>query len=83
MKPPEMPIEVIDDAWVEHGLDECGAVEFAKAIIAARDKQWTEMLGEPVAWQWVDVDGLTKTIRMNPHIEHATPLYAPKQEKPE
>ena len=31
--------------------------EYTRAIIAARDAQWREMLGEPVAWQTFDGEG--------------------------
>ena len=46
MKPPAMTDEQIR-ALAPDTLDEWSV--HARAIIAARDKQWQEMLGEPVA----------------------------------
>jgi hypothetical protein len=54
-----------------------------QAIIAARDKQWTEMLGEPCCHV---SNYTTNEVYWNPGFEHVTlgsPLYAPKREKPE
>jgi hypothetical protein len=60
--------------------------EYMQAIIAARDKQWSEMLGEPVAWGWVGRDGCVRDcIAPDTHAmkegEYTIPLYAIKESK--
>ena len=109
MTPPDMTDEQImcvacaspirDTYWLSPKLetypDEVREITaFAKAIIAARDKQWAEMLGEPVAYlAWRD--GKPSYEGDDAVCEEAVwpvedgdnrtsmPVYAPKQEKPE
>jgi len=97
MKPPEM---TADDFLKLPSFDYdspqlIAEMEFAKAIIAARDKQWTEMLGEPVPLE--SSEEAAKLIKAmlfeygypaNPTNAaragwRACRLYAPKKEKPE
>ena len=99
MTPPEMTdeqiIEASEDVWgSELDYKHLAEIKFAQAIIAARDKQWSEMLGEPVAWiAQHDETGRTTFVDQtqlnwgwaagNTNYTVLFPLYAPKQEKPE
>jgi cytochrome c553 len=71
-----------------------GYLHFARAIIAARDKQWADMLGEPVSkcaqchreyTHGKSTAGCPKCAKglAIPESEFREPLYALKQGKPE
>jgi len=82
MKPTPMSdehIHSICDVW-----DYTGTMPI-RAVIAARDKQWAEMLGEPVGWMsktggFIDAHEKRNTAFAYTHA-YTIPLYAPKQEQ--
>jgi hypothetical protein len=88
MKPAPMRHENIMEIFTTHMHKDL--VDTARAIIAARDKQWQDMLGEPVAMiiesHEVDADDvLTHDIdyfqdEIDP-LPVGTNLYAPKETK--
>jgi len=80
MTPPEMTDEQIAEIANSCRWSNTYHVDFAKAIIAARDKQWAEMLGEPVAFRFKCPDGYN--YEQENDNGGGEPLYA-KQEKPE
>jgi hypothetical protein len=91
MTPPDMTDEQIKEiASTPCAIPGSYVHSFAQAIIAARDKQWADMLGEPIGWRnnlnycvQFRSDEMTPEIVAGYMTPQWTWLYAPKQEKPE
>ena len=86
MKPVPMPRDEIE--CIDSGM--CGEREFseafAEAIIAARDKQWQEMLGEPTAYMCKSTKDVVHADEVGDSVPNWTDyytvaLYAPKEQK--
>ena len=77
--------ERIENFYVVGPVQKAAVFSFAQAIIAARDKQWEELLGEPVAWQGKGMRGQWDSagpIKPPSHtLHHYRPLYALKETK--
>ena len=100
MTPPEMTdaqiAAIVRDASKNSIINRDGSTSqrIAKAIIAARDKQWADLIGKPVAYlAWRDgkpcyegEDAVCEDAVWpvdGDDDRTSMPVYAPKQEKPE